>query len=32
MTTEASRFEDDVRDVWEAINFEKQESTNSTRA
>lgn len=27
MTTEASRFEDDVRDVWEAINFEKQEST-----
>lgn len=29
MTTETGRFETDVRDVREAINFEKRELTNS---
>jgi hypothetical protein len=32
VTTEAGRFESDVRDVREAINLEKQNRTNNARA
>jgi hypothetical protein len=31
-TTETGRFENDVRDVREAINLEKQELTNNASA
>jgi hypothetical protein len=32
VTTGTGRSENDVRDVWESINLEKQNQTNSARA